>query len=335
MERETLFQRINRRAWFEIRNKLHGEFYLLSFRAYWHYLLRKARKNQINQTCFFAARPHIYAGIGHQMANWIAGLWCSKQFGLRFANIPFSTDKWDDFLGFSHGEIQYYDLIEQGYKVRRLPKFDENNQEEIDIIKNIISSYSGLKVILLAIQDQFYFDQFGVCDDLKRKFYNAPSRQRDQLRYNASKFNIAIHIRRTVIINNKIIEESDDIKAQRWLDNNYYENVLKKILENIKVNKPISIWLFSTGKSETFAEFEKYGEMNFCTDLDEYNSFAHLVFADLLITSKSSFSYKPALLNNGIKVCPRNFWHGYPDKGKWVLCENNGNFDVSLLSKLL
>ena len=44
-----------------------------------------------------------------------------------------------------------------------------------------------------------------------------------------------------------------------------------------------------------------------CSDMDEYMSFAHLIYADLLITSKSSFSYKPALMNTGIKVCPGNF----------------------------
>ena len=46
------------------------------------------------------------------------------------------------------------------------------------------------------------------------------------------------------------------------------------------------------------------------------------------ITSKSSFSYKPALLNkNGIKVCPRNFWHGYPDTKDWIMCDNDGNIE--------
>ena len=60
------------------------------------------------------------------------------------------------------------------------------------------------------------------------------------------------------------------------------------------------------------------------------DSFLHMVYADLLITSKSSFSYKPALLSNGIKVCPKYFWHGYPDTEDWILCDNNGNLDNSL-----
>jgi hypothetical protein len=57
------------------------------------------------------------------------------------------------------------------------------------------------------------------------------------------------------------------------------------------------------------------------------DSFQHMVYADLLITSKSSFSYKPALLSDGVKVCPQNFWHGYPGQPDWVLVDDAGSFD--------
>lgn len=331
MEKETIIQKVNRRAWTELRSRLKGTAYLLSFKSYWHYVINKSKVNQINTSCYFAARPHIYAGIGHQMANWIAGLWFAKQFGLKLANIPFSTDKWDQFLGFGTGEVQYYELIKQGYKVRRLPTFHENNQQEFDLTKAIISTYSNTKTILLAAQDQGYFDQYGVMENLKIKFRHAPARKNDKIEFDKDKFNIAVHVRRTVIIENKIIEENEEAKAKRWLSNDYYEKVLKQVLQNIKVDKPIAIWLFSTGKPEEFAEFNKYGEVHFCSDMNEYQSFAHLIFADLLITSKSSFSYKPALMNNGIKICPRNFWHGYPITPDWILSENDGSFDVKKL----
>jgi hypothetical protein len=58
-------------------------------------------------------------------------------------------------------------------------------------------------------------------------------------------------------------------------------------------------------------------------------SFLHMVHADCLITSKSSFSYKPALLSNGIKICPKKFWHGYPNSSDWILVDENGNFSQS------
>ena len=335
MEKETIIKKLKQRFWTKIRNQLSGKMYLYSFKSYWHYIFHKAKAKELNTTSYFAARPHIYAGIGHQMANWIAGLWFSKHFKLKFASIPFSTEKWDDYLGFGMGEVQYYDLIQQGYKVRRLPKFDEYNQTEVDLTKAIINTYSGTKTILLAIQDQGYKNQYGVMKELQKKFRNAPARANDKIEYDASKFNIAVHVRRTVVIGDKIIEENDEIKAMRWLNNDYYERVLIQVLENLKVNKPIAIWLFSTGKPEEFEEFKQYGEVHFCSFMDEYRSFAHLIFADLLITSKSSFSYKPALMNTGIKLCPRNFWHGYPKSKDWILADNEGNFDVKLLKELV
>ena len=40
-------------------------------------------------------------------------------------------------------------------------------------------------------------------------------------------------------------------------------------------------------------------------------------------------------MNNGIKICPRNFWHGYPADNQWILAENDGNFDISLLNEII
>jgi hypothetical protein len=333
MEKETLLQKIKRRFWFDFRKKIRGIIYLLTFKSYWHYLLNKNKTGLNNYTCYYTARPNINAGIGHQMANWIAGFWWSRQFELKYCSIPFSTDKWDSFLGFGIGEIQYYDLIKQSYKVRRLPAFNEHKIEEVSLNNAIIKSYSGTKTILLAIQDQGYKNQYGIMNDIKAKFKNAPIRKNDKIQYDKCKFNIAVHVRRTVIIDGKTILEDKTAQKLRWLSNDYYERVLIQVLENINVDKPISIWLFSTGKAEEFTEFEKYGEIHFCSDMDEYQSFAHLVFADMLITSKSSFSYKPALMNDGIKICPRNFWHGYPDTKDWILVENDGSFDTDLLKR--
>lgn len=316
-------------------------FYLFSFRAYWHYIFNKPKfsletlidKGYFNNV-YYGARPNFFAGIGHQMANWISGLYWSQKLGLKHCHFPFSTKKWDDFLGFGYNEptIQY--LKRNKYKIRRLPQFTESDNKSIQLIKNIIASYANSKVVFWPPQDHFYFDQYGVMTDLQERFRNAPARKYDNLQYSKDFFNIAIHVRRTVIIDGKTIKEDETAKARRWLSNDYYEKVLKAVLETITPNKPISIWIFSTGKPEEFAEFKKYGDVHFCSNMNEYQSFAHLVFADLLITSKSSFSYKPALMNKGIKVCPRNFWHGYPNAEDWILCENDGSFDREKLKAL-
>ena len=334
MEIEKFYKKFKTESW----NKLvkitkSTPLYLYIYRSYWNSAF--SRGKQKNNTAYYGAIPNPGAGIGHQLANWIAGYWFAKQFGLTFVHIPFSTNKWEKFLGLGEGEKNLTDLKIKGYKIRRLPLFDENNSSQVHIQKKIISSYSGAKVVFIAEQDQFYMDQFGVMNDLKRKFNNAVSRNSDKVIYDNNFFNIAVHVRRTVVIDSKIIVENEEQKAKRWLSNDYYEKVLKQVLENLVVSKPLKIFIFSTGKAEEFNAFSKYGDIRICSDLDEYASFLHLVKADLLITSKSSFSYKAALMNDGIKVCPANFWHGYPETRDWVLCENDGSFNIYEFKEVL
>lgn len=320
---------------FKLKNKLW--YYLVSFtrekrvypyiyRSYWHYLFYKKNINT-NNSCYYGARPNPGAGIGHQMANWIAGYWFAKQFGLKFAHFPFFQSSWEQFLGFGDNEKTAKELIEkQGYKKVLLPLFNEFNDKEVILIKNIIASYSDQRVVFVAEQDQFYREQFGVLNDIKDKFYKAKARNNDKLLYSKENFNIAIHIRRGDIVNG---QGDNDQYLLRWQSDEYFETILSTVIEKLKPIKPIAIYLFSQGDRKDFPDFERFENIHFCLDMGAQDSFLHMVFADLLITSKSSFSYKPALLNDGIKICPRNFWHGYPDNDNWILAENDGSYEVS------
>ena len=324
-------QKIKARIWNSIvRNMRNKNSYFMIYPAYWHQKICKYSGDDTSAQNYFAAIPNRGAGIGHQMANWIAGYWYAGRFGLNFAHIPFSSERWEKLLGFGDNEVTVDELIKQHrYKSVSLPLFDENRPEEIALIKKIIRSYSNRKVVFIAEQDQFYRAQFGVINKLKEKFYNTESRQLNQLVYDANYFNIAIHIRRGDIA---IEGKSKNPNFQkRWQDNNYFELVLTNVIRNLNTKRPVMIYLFSQGKPEDFAQFKKFENLHFCLDMDPQDSFVHMVYADLLITSKSSFSYKPALLNNGIKVCPRNFWHDYPETDDWILADEDGNFDYSKL----
>jgi hypothetical protein len=316
---------------------------ILQYRVKWFYgkkfypLLYKSGLNTLiynnkaeNKVNYFTAVPNRGAGIGHQMANWIAGYWFAKKFKLKFAHIPFSQDSWEIFLGFGDRESLVDDLVKtENYKLVKLPKFNEKNAKEVQIIEKIIQSYSEQNVVFVAEQDQFYKDQFGVIDEIKKKFHQSSERENDQLIYSEDTFNIAIHVRRGDIV---IGQQNDNPNLiMRWLDNNYFENVLSAVIENIRTNKPIAIYLFSQGSLTDFSEFEKYKNIHFCLDMNAQDSFLHMVNADMLITSKSSFSYKPALLSKGIKICPSNFWHGYPASKDWILVDDEGQFDTTQL----
>ena len=293
--------------------------YPFLYRSYWHYLFSKHHVGG-GEEAYYAARPNPGAGIGHQMANWIAGYWWAKQFGLKYAHIPFVRKEWDVFLGFGNGEETVQTLKNQGYLIRTLPRFDEKDNKQIDLQKKIIDSYSGKKVCFVAEQDQSYKNQYGVMEEIQRKFYNAPARKNDNLIYDSNNYNVAVHVRRGDIMTNP----NNPNWTMRILSNEYFYHALKESLGIIKTGKDIHIYFFSQGTPDDFPEFKEFKNLHWCFVMSAQQSFLHMVYADLLITSKSSFSYKPALLNKGIKVCPIDFWHGYPDTEDWYLCDSDG-----------
>jgi hypothetical protein len=280
------------------------------------------------------AVPNPGAGIGHQMANWIAGYWFAQQFQLSFAHIPFSSSKWEALLGFGEGAVNAQDLIRnQSYRKVCLPLFDEFNSQELDRIRRIIASYRDKKVVFVLEQDQFYRDQFGVMSHIQQKFYHAAARQHDNLVYSERNFNIAIHVRRGDIVAEHASYSNTNL-TMRWQNSDYFENVLATVLRIKEFRGPVKIYVFSQGGREEFATFEKLGDVEYCLDMGPHESFLHMAHSDLLITSKSSFSYKPALLSKGIKVCPQNFWHGYPEGDDWILASDDGLMDDVAMRKL-
>jgi len=308
-----------------LRKKLIKRAGIKGYLSYWHLKSNRAINNPDTSNFYIAAQPNVGAGIGHQLANWIAGLWYAKKFGVKFAHLPFPADKWERFLGFGTDHETVKGLKKKGWIVRRIPIFHEKEEAEVQLVKDIMSSYSGQKVVFVCEQDQFYRDQYGVIEDIQKSFYSAPSRKGQKLIYDSHNCNIAIHVRR-----GDILEDSNNPNlTMRFLSNDYFEKVLAQVVEHFsKVQaKPIHIYFFSQGKPEDYPEFNKFENLHWCLDMGAQDSFLHMVYADVLITSKSSFSYKPALLNRGIKVCPKNFWHGYPDTEDWVMVDNEGNVD--------
>jgi hypothetical protein len=119
-------------------------------------------------------------------------------------------------------------------------------------------------------------------------------------------------------------QNKNENHTMRWLTNDYFLKTLQNTLDYITTDKKVNIYLFSQGNKEDFLEFENLPNLNYCLDMGAIDSFLHMVMADVLITSKSSFSYKPALLNKGLKVVPADFWHGYPITKDWVKVSDEG-----------
>ena len=300
-----------------LRFLLNTWFYFFLYKSYWHYLLfpkkkleKKIKKNYLSINVNFGAR------IGHQLANYNAAIFYAKNLGLVHIHTPFPDKKWEKTLDINFNCISSKTLLQKGYKKIQLPRFKEKNISEISKVKKIIQSYYKQKVVFFLEIDQVYTNQYEVAPILQKKFFSSPQRKKNKLIYKKSNFNLAVHIRMGDILQNKTILK------QRFLDIDYFTNAINKSLSIIKTKKKIVIHIFSEKHEKSFLKLKQFHNIQFCYNLNEYKTFLHFIHADLLITSKSSFSYKAALINRGIKLCPKQFWHKYPkDKKNWILID--------------
>jgi hypothetical protein len=84
-----------------------------------------------------------------------------------------------------------------------------------------------------------------------------------------------------------------------------------------------SVSLYSQGEPGEFAEFQESGLQLFLNS-DAIWTMRQLIEADILIMSRSSFSYAAALISDGLKLY-EPFWHSpLPD---WISCNGQGRFD--------
>lgn len=302
------------------------------YRCYRRYRAVRGRSGKSGENKVYLTRiVNPTAGIGDQLASWITGYYYAGIFGADYAYSPLFPAKWNYFLGFYMSETTVGELRKKGYKKVWLPFFDENNPDEIRLVKNIIDTYRGEKVIFYLEVNQVYTEQYSVRQELSKKFNQAPARMDEELIYDRDKINIALHVRRGDIVEGQLTDNPS--LTFRWLTNSYYVNVLDRVLQ-ICGNRKTEIYFFSQGQKEDFPEFVKYKGIHWCLDMSAQRSFLHMVRADVLITGKSSFSYKPALLSDSIRICPGNFWHGYPDDPKWILADEDGSIDRDGVKKI-
>jgi hypothetical protein len=265
--------------------------------------------------------PDYGAGLGHQLANWNCGYYFAKFFGLDYAHAPLSRDDYETYWGLGEGETTYTQLLESGSFIKvQLPRFTLHKDEHLAIIRGIINSYRKQNVVFCLSLVQDLKAQSQTYKDLRRKFFAASARARPLAKVPQTNFNIAIHIRqkdKTGIASNW---------HMRLLPNTYYAAILQEILNALPSATTCRVLLISQGSKEDFPEFHRFPNVEYCLQTSELECLDLMIGSDVLIASRSSFSYKPALVSEGIKFCPRSFWHDFPDSGDYILVDNDGTF---------
>lgn len=128
--------------------------------------------------------------------------------------------------------------------------------------------------------------------------------------YKNDKLNVAVHIRST----NKQDIILDNFRVCPL---NHYFNIMESIRNKYKnSNKRVLFHIYSQNNMN---DYKNYNHSDICFHLNEniFDSFIGLVAADILVTSKSSFSYVAAILSDG-EIYYTKFWH--PPSKNWIVC---------------
>ena len=121
--------------------------------------------------------------------------------------------------------------------------------------------------------------------------------------YDNNYLNVAVHIRK--------FNQGDNTDYSH--DENYYLNVMNHIRNNYTSEK-LKFHIFSQGELENFTNF-KSDDIVFHLNESIEDTFYGLVTANILVMSKSSFSYTAAMLSDGI-IYYLPFWH--PKASHWI-----------------
>jgi hypothetical protein len=148
-----------------------------------------------------------------------------------------------------------------------------------------------------------------VIPDFRRKYYRNSSPVCNRI------ISVAIHMRRGDVT---------PAHRQRFTPNAAVLETTRRVRALLeKHGQEHAISLYSVGAPGDFAEFRENG-VGLFLNIDAVWTMRQLIEADVLIMSKSSFSYVAALISDGLKLY-EPFWHS-PLTG-WITRNRRGRFD--------
>tara|TARA_B110000902_G_scaffold250485_1_gene309710 strand:- start:136 stop:1113 length:978 start_codon:yes stop_codon:yes gene_type:complete len=253
---------------------------------------------------YVKAQISPFVGIGHKLGNLLAAYAIAKDYAL--SGVVFSSLQHEDWPKLSIedslvGGIRISDLP-KGFKKVKIPRFNFNLESDVKFFKSCIENAPCMSVIVLE-KDQFYEDISISSPFLKRLFVLNRVEPNDDI------IQIGVHIRRGDILKSTKF-------AKRVLDFDYYNNTLYAIvraLQNLGTRN-YRVVLFSN-------DYVGLDELGFDWQKDEsvssFDSFYNMARCNVLVTSLSSFSYKPALICENLVFYPMGFWHSYPSHDRY------------------
>jgi hypothetical protein len=261
-------------------------------------------------------------GAGSQALAIMSALALSKKYGLTYVHTPFRVvehaegpaekwvAEWERLFNLGEGEISASSCM--------LPRV---------AIEDFIADRHWWSAPCLVCARYFtvVLDRMpdaydAVIPALRRKYYLA-ARSRPP----SSVVDVCVHMRRGFDV-----RKDNPETAHRYVGNDPVATAIrqtKSVLKDLGLGCRVRV--FSQGDVEEFTSLRDLG-VTLCLTTPGIPTFRELVEADILIMSKSSFSYVAGLLNDGIKLYDR---FARPPLSDWIVRDADGAFDANLLRR--
>ena len=255
-------------------------------------------------------------GAGSQALARMSAICIARKYGLTYVHTPFLLMQhnegppdqwavtWERMLNLGHGENRVVECS--------LPRveIDEFMADRRWWSTACLLSIGHMSRIVDRMPDA-YLD---VIPQLRKKYYlDAPSRGRSDV------VEVCAHLRRGGDVS---VENPDT--AYRYVANDPTARAIcaaQSVLKEIGLTSRVR--LFSQGDEADFASLRDLG-FELCLNTPAIPTFRAFVEADILIMTKSSFSYAAAILNGGVKLYDR---FARAPLSEWIVRESDGSFD--------
>ena len=256
---------------------------------------------------YFACRPHSRAGFGHQIATVLAGLEMASKNDLIFS-ISGLTSDWEKELGLelprNLSEVQIHK------RISLYPMYVESPDEYTNLALSVMSKKFDKPVLFYGPFDDSKVDLTFGGEILQRRYLEANSADRP------GSGKLAIHVRRARVGDTGYEDEYRSLSLDY-----YYEKFLQIAESSLFVDQISEIVVLGT-KLEDLEHLKRM--LSKSTDREVFTTmgccdigaFRLLATSDVMMGSKSGFSYAAGLVNPGTIFFPKDFWHTAPSH--WI-----------------
>ena len=259
---------------------------------------------------YFTYNANQHDGFCGQFQRILCILALAQKYGAQYVHTPFQfmehipepkslyLNKIEDYL-----QLKNYFPSPNKYQYDEIVNIDQPTDAKIIEYQSISTSREILCIMISATKmlDE-EVDDFNRVLPLLRQIRIPPS----TCYFNTNTMNIAVHIRRGDV----------DPRAHPTRYTPLYD--FKRIIDRLLLLYPTAnLCIFTeitTKNKDEFAIFQESPRIRVVANEDILITFEHLITANILVTSKSSFSYVAALYNTN-QVIYTEFWH--PPLSHW------------------